>query len=168
MSDGPDVRPEDALQVAQRALAKINEYEDRVDDLEGDVMELQLRLSEIDENRPYEALSLDEKIGMVREHAYKKARDGHGKAMLDYDDIMWEIFDGEPGNNLCYKLIRLAAGLTDNDDGGDRPTGSKFPGFKARDPDGGNYHLAVDAEEAKQSAAFSSRNKTTPAGGRSA
>jgi len=172
VSEEIDVRPEDALQVAQRALAKVNEleddYEQRVSKLEEDLMEVQLRLSEIDEDRPYESLSLDEKIGMVREYAYTKARDGHGKTTLDYDDIMWGVFDGEPGNNLCYKLIRLAAGLTDTDDQEDRPTGTEFPGFKARDPDGGNYQLAVNADEAKKSAAFSSRNKTEAQGGRSA
>ena len=36
MSDGPDVRPEDALQVAQRALARVSELEERVAELEGE------------------------------------------------------------------------------------------------------------------------------------
>lgn len=172
MSDDIDVRPEDALQVAQRALAKVNEmeddYEQRIGKLEEELMEVQLRLSEIDEDRPYESLSLDEKVGMVREHGYTKARDGHGRAQLYYDDIMWSVFDGQPGNSHCYKLIRLAAGLTETDDHDGRPTGSEFPGFKARDPDSDNYHLAVDAQKAKKSAAFSSQNKTDASGGRSA
>jgi len=155
----PDVRPEDALQVAQRALQKANELEGDVDALQDRIVELELRLSEIDDQRDYDSLTLDEKIGMVREHAYQKARDGHGKATLDYNDIMWSVFDGEPGTKHCYKLIRRAAGLRD-----DRRTGSEVPGFRARDPDGDAYHLAVDAEQAKRGAAFFPENKTSSEG----
>jgi len=164
----PDVRPEDAVQIAQRALAKVNELERDLEDLRDeheDAVEnlaaLQLRVSEQDEDRDYESLTLDEKIGMVREHGFQKAADGHGKTTLTYHDIMWEVFDGQPGNNHCYKLIRLAAGL---DDGCE--TGSEISGFTARDPDDGTYHLAVDAESAKQSRAFYSRNKAAAEGGR--
>jgi len=159
--DGPDVRPEDAVRVAQRALAKVNDLEGRVDELEETVTAAELRLSELDEDRSYEALSLDEKIGIVREHAFEKATDRGGRTTLDYDDIMWEIFDGNPGTKHCYKLIRRAAGLDDE------KTGSEIPGFRARDPDGGVYHLAVDAEEAKRGAAFFPENKTGSEGGRS-
>lgn len=157
----PAVRPEDALQVAQRALAKANELSgeldelrEEYDDIVEDLMTIQLRLSEIDENRPYESLTLDEKVGMVREHGFNKALDRGGRAKLDYDDVMWEVFDGRPGTKHCYKLIRLAAGLDD-----DQRTGSNFPGFKARDPDNDSYHLAVDAEQAKRSRAFFPENK---------
>lgn len=165
-TDQPDVRPEDAIQVAQRALQKVNELEgdleahqDETDKLRERLVELELRLSEIDDNRDYESLTLDEKIGMVREYAYQKARDGHGKTTLDYDDIMWSVFDGEPGAKHCYKLIRRAAGLCD-----DRRTGSEVPGFRARDPDGDAYHLAVDAEQAQRGAAFFPENKTSSEG----
>lgn len=162
MSDDFAVSPEDALKVAQQAIDRVDGLEDRVEkieDLEDRVTQLELRLSERDENRPYESLSIDEKVEMVREHGFKKATDLHGRARLDYKAIKYEVFDGKPGNNHCYKLIRLAAGLTDTDE--DRPTGSEFPGFKARDPDGDNYHLAVDAEAAKRSGAYYSRNKAT-------
>lgn len=159
----PDVTPEDALQVAQRALAKVNGLEQELeklrterDDLAEDLAAVQLRLSEMDEDRSYESLSVEEKVGMVREHAFERARDGHGRAKLDYDDIKWEIFDGKPGNNTCYRLIRLAAGLED-----DEKTGSNVRGFTARDPGGENYHLAVDAEKAKRGVAFSGGIKQT-------
>jgi len=163
-------RTEDVLQVARRALAKTNDLEDDVAELQADREDLrdkltavQLRLSEIDEERDYSALTLDEKVGKVREHAFNRAVDGHGKAMLDYNAIQWEVFDGEPGPNHCYKLLRLAAGLTDADE--KRPTGGEIPGFRCRDPDGDNYHLAVDAERAKRGAAFYPGNKTAQEGG---
>lgn len=155
---------EDALAVAQRALSKVNGLEDELNELREDRQELvedltavKLRLSEIDEERPYESLTLDEKVGMVREHGYQKATSGHGRAKLDYDDVMWEVFDGRPGTKHCYKLIRLAAGL---DEDGDAETGGTIPGFKARDPTNGNYHLAIDAEDAKRGQAFFPRTKT--------
>ena len=175
MSDGnepPAVRPEDAVQVAQRALAKVGDLEDDLAELQADhervaedLTAVELRLSEIDEDRNYASLTLDEKIGKVREHAFNKARNGRGKATIDYDDVMWGVFDGEPGPNHCYKLLRLAAGLTDAEDG-NRPTGGEILGFRCRDPSDGNYHLAVDAERAKRGAAFYPGNKAAQEGGR--
>jgi len=166
MSDNDDVSARDALAIAQRALARVNEFEDRVDQLEAQRGELQedltgvkLRLSEIDEERPYESLSIDEKVGMVREHAFRKATDRSGRAKLDYDDVMYEVFDGKPGSKHCYKLIRLAAGLE-----ADEKTGSEMLGFTARNPSGGNYHLAVDAAEAKRGEVFFPRTKTDSGG----
>lgn len=156
----PDVTPQDALAIAQQALQKANEVDDvadEIDDLRERVVALELRLSELDDDTEYQSLTLDQKVGMVRQHGFNKATDGHGRATLDYSDIEWEVFDGEPGTNHCYKLIRLAAGLDDE------KTGSEYPGFTARDPDGDNYHLAIDADRAKQNAEFYSRNKTDPA-----
>ncbi|MFW5903711.1 MAG: hypothetical protein ACOCS7_03130, partial [Halolamina sp.] len=86
-----------------------------------------------------------------------------GRATLDYDDVMWSVFDGEPGPNHCYKLLRLAAGLTDAGDN-ERPTGGEIPGFRCRDPDGENYHLAVDAADAQRGAAFYPGNKDSLGG----
>lgn len=165
MSDEVDVRPEDALQVAQRALAKANEldeqYGDTVAELEESVTALELRLSEMDDDRQYDERTLDEKVGMVREHGFEKATQHGGRTQLTYDDVMWEVFDGEPSPSHCYKLIRLAAGLSDGAD-----TGSEVPGFRARDPDTGTYHLAVDADRAKDGVAFYSENKAHSEGGR--
>jgi len=104
MSDGetPSVSAEDALQVAQRALGKVNDLENELEDLREEHAEtveeltaVKMRLSEIDDERPYSGLTLDEKVGMVREHAFRRAKNGHGKAALDYNDIMWSVFDGE-------------------------------------------------------------------------
>lgn len=157
----PDVTAEDALNIAQQALQKANEVDDlreRVQELEDELTAVKMRQQERDENTEYDQLTLDEKVGMVRQHGYRKATNGHGKATLDYDDIMWGVFEGEPGTKHCYKLIRRAAGLTD------QKTGSDQLGFTARDPDGGNYHLAIDADRAKETVSLFPENKTEPAG----
>jgi len=158
----PDVTAEDALRIAQQALQKANDVDDleeRVDELEERVIQLEVKVTETFENKAYENLTTEEKVGMVREHAIKKAHDGHGKTQLDYSDVKWSVFGGEPGSNHCYRLLRLAAGLES-----DR-TGSNVPGFKVRDPENGNYHLAVNADRVKSNAEFYSRNKTETARG---
>lgn len=157
----PDVTPQDALEIAQRAMQKANEVDalrDRIDELESDVIALRMRLSERDDESEYHELTLDDKVGMVRQHGFKKARSRNGKATLDYNDVMWSVFDGEPGTKHCYKLIRRAAGLDEQE------TGSEYPGFTARDPEGSNYHLAVDASRVKDAASLFPENKTEPAG----
>lgn len=153
MTEG--VRPEDALQVAQRALSKVNELEGELNDLRSECDEtaeelaaVKMRLSEIDDERPYSGLTLDEKVGMVREHAFRRASNGHGKAALDYNDIMWSVFDGEPGAKHCYKLMERAA---DAD------------GFKYGKQDG-SKSLLVDADQAKRGVAFFPENKTPTEG----
>lgn len=151
--DAPDITPRDAHAIAQRALAKANRVDDleaRLDDVETELAALELRLSELDDDRPYDALTLDEKVGMVREHAFQRAVDGTGQARLDYDDIMWGVFDGEPGAAHCYKLMRKAAAVR---------------GFVERDPADASRHLAVDAAEAKQGAVFLAENNAAAGGG---
>jgi len=154
MSEGDDeVSARDALAIAQRALAKANGLEDDLDEataeierLREDVTSLELRLSEHDDDRDYAQLTRDDKVGMVREHAFQKATRGSGVAALDYDDIMWEVFDGEPSADHCYTLMKLAADIR---------------GFEEKTPPSGNRSLTVDAREAKRGAVFSSANKTS-------
>jgi len=146
--DLPDVTARDAIQIAQRALAKANRVdglEDELEETKTRLAKLELRYSELTEDRGYESLTRDEKIGMVREHAFERAVSRHGRSKIDYHDVMCTVFDDEPGPNHCYKLLRLAA---------------EAPGFEFRDPDGENKHLAVNAEVAKEGAAFYSQNKT--------
>lgn len=154
--DLPDVTARDAIQIAQRALAKANRVdglEDRVDELEDEVTQLKLRQSGRDQDRDYPSLTLDEKIGMVREHGYKKATATNGYAKIDYKGVRWEVFDKDPSTKHCYKLLRLAAEGLD--------------GFEYRDPDGESKHLRVDAKAAKRNAAFFQENNGgAEAGGR--
>ena len=152
MSEDDDVSARDALAIAQRALGKANGLEADLDEataeierLREDVTSLELRLSEHDDDRDYAELTRDDKVGMVREHAFQKASRGSGVAALDYDDIMWEVFDGEPSADHCYTLMKLAADIR---------------GFEEKTPASGNRSLTVDAKEAKRGAVFSSANKT--------
>ena len=152
MSEEDDVSARDALAIAQRALGKANGLEadldeatDEIERLREDVTSLALRLSEHDDERDYAELTRDDKVGMVREHAFQKASRGSGLAALDYDDIMWEVFDGEPSADHCYTLMKLAADVR---------------GFEVKTPASGNRSLTVDAKEAKRGAVFSSANKT--------
>lgn len=139
---------------------RLSDVESTVEDLRDEVTELKLRLSEHDD-ADYQDLTLDDKIGRVREHAFRKAQSAGGRAKLDYDDIMWEVFDGEPGTKHCYKLMRRAAGSTE-DEQGDINDGQI--GFVVRDPSGGNRHLAVDAERAKAAPDFFPRTNTASEG----
>lgn len=148
---------EDVLQVAQRSLQKANELERQTeslredfDDAVDDLTAVKLRLSEQDEQRPYDQLGRDTKIGMVREHAFRRANEGRGTATLDYNDVMWSVFDGEPGSDHCYKLMRWA---------------EEARGFEVRDPPTESRHLFVDAAEARRGVAFSSENKAGTNGG---
>ncbi|GAA0539836.1 hypothetical protein ABNG02_15600 [Halorubrum ejinorense] len=152
MPEDDDVSARDALAIAQRALAKANGLEADLDEataeieqLHEDVTSLELRLSEHDDDRDYAQLTRDDKVGMVREHAFQKATRGSGVAALDYDDIRWEVFDGEPSADHCYTLMELAADVR---------------GFEVKTPASGNRSLTVDASEAKRGAVFSSANKT--------
>jgi hypothetical protein len=146
-----DVDPKDALQVAQRALAKANDLEEELEELRSahqDAVEQltkhELRLSEQDEDRDYDTLDRDTKIGMVREHAFDRAVDSGGRTTIDYNDVKWSVFDGEPGAAHCYNLMEWAA---------------EAEGFRVRDPENGNRHLAVDADRAKSSRSVFSQKK---------
>lgn len=154
--DRPEVSPRDAVEIAQRALAKANDLErdldqlhDDYEDVVEDLTAVRLRLSEFDEDRAYDDLTRDDKIGMVREHAFRKAADGAGRIRLDYDDIRWEVFDGGPSPSHCYDLMKWA---------------EQARGFEHKTPSNGNEHLLCDAREAKRSAAFYSAKKDSTGG----
>lgn len=158
MSDGVEIQPEDAMQVAQRALSRVGELEERLDEAEAEnaelqerVTQLELRYADFEDGRSYDDLDRDGRVGRVREHAFERATDGHGRATLDYNDIMWSVFDGEPSADYCYKLMRLAADA---------------PGFTYKSPDGKGKQLHVNADAARRGASFSSAKKTAQEGGR--
>lgn len=151
-----EITPRDALGIAQRALAKANSLESDVIELQrqrGELAEeiaaLELALSEFRDGRRYEDMSRDEKIGMVREHAFRKAsQKSNGIASLDYNDVKWGVFDGEPGAKHCYTLMRMAA---------------QCEGFAYRESDGPK-RLVADANLAKKTRVFFPENKTTSEG----
>jgi len=146
--DHPDVRPEDALQVAQRALRKVNDLKGDLNDLRAENERLRDRIAELEATTEvsddYDQLDRDTKVGMVRGHLIERARQQHGKAAIDYDDVMWEVFDGEPSADHCYTLMQKAA---------------TADGFDVRDRQGENRQLVVDLDATKDLTAFSHANK---------
>lgn len=146
--DQPDVRPEDALQVAQRALSKVNELEAENEQLRERIIALEAALPDRSE---YDDLDRETKVGMVREHLVERAREQNGHATIDYDGVMWEVFDGEPSARHCYDLMELAA---------------QAKGFDLRDPSGGNRELTVDIDATNPVLGFFHGNKDSVEGGR--
>ena len=163
MSEDHDITPADALQVAQRALAKVNDLESELETLRADhedaveeLTKLRLWTSEFETDRTYESLGKDAKIGMVREHAFERALDNGGRGKIDYKDVKWGVFNGEPGASHCYNLLRWAAG---EDEAAQRDIRSGTVGFRYRNPDSGNIHLAVDADLAKRESSLFAQKK---------
>lgn len=154
MSEGPT--PEDALQVAQRSLAKVNENHQAIEELTRTIEYLEQRVVQLEartstDDADYANLSKNQKIGMVREELVRRAQDAaSGWAKLDYSDIKWSVFDGHPSADHCYTLMALAA---------------EAEGFVHRSPEGENEHVAVDLEQAKRGAAFSSAKNPAGEGG---
>jgi len=155
------VTPEDAVAIAQQALSKINELEgelanaqDRIDHLAGRVVELEVDRERREEEREYEDLSRDEKIGKVRRYGFREARENGGGINLEYNDIKRYVFDGQPSAMHCYDLMRWAANGQGTNSGAD--------GFEYRESSSRTNHLHVDAAEARRWAAAYSKNKHTP------
>lgn len=143
-----EVRPEDALQVAQRALQKVNDVEQRleaqqetIDAQHERIMSLEARQEDTSD---YDALDRDMKVGMVREHIVDRAQNQHGKAAIDYNDVQWGVFDGEPSADHCYTLMERAANAD---------------GFNFENPDGQNKRLTVNVDATNPVLGFSHANK---------
>lgn len=141
---------EDALQVAQRALAKVNGEEKGREELEKEVNYLERRVLQLEartsaDDAEYANLSKNQKIGILREELVKRAQNtASGWAKMDYKDI-WRLFDRNPSADHCYTLMEKAADAE---------------GFTHKTPDGAeNEYVGVDLEKAKQGVAFSSAKK---------
>lgn len=109
----PSITAEDAVQVAQRALQTVNELQSDIEDLRQENQELRQRVTELEAAQPdasdYESLDRDDKVGLVRQHLLRKARDNNGRAQITYNGVRWEVFDGEPSPAHCYTLLEQAA-----------------------------------------------------------
>jgi len=138
--------PRDALNIAQQAMRRLNELEETVETQ-------QERIEALEAAQPdrsdYQQLDRETKVGMVKEHLIKKAKDQHGKAAIDYDAVMWEVFDGEPSADHCYTLMQKAA---------------SEDGFNLRDPAKGNRQITVDLESTNTERRFSHANKDATGG----
>jgi len=145
------ITPEDALQVAQRALQRANEIELDVEDLRETVNAQHERIVALEarqeDTSEYDTLDRDTKVGMLREHVVERARQQHGLAAIDYNDVQWGVFDGEPSADHCYTLMQLAANAD---------------GFEYENPDGENKRLTVNIDATNPVLGFSRANKDSP------
>jgi len=145
------ITPEDALQVAQRALQRANEIELDVEDLRETVKAQHERIVALEarqeDTSEYDTLDRDTKVGMLREHVVERARQQHGLAAIDYNDVQWGVFDGEPSADHCYTLMQLAANAD---------------GFEYENPDGENKRLTVNIDATNPVLGFSRANKDSP------
>jgi len=146
-TQGPQIEPRDALEIAQKALRQTNQLEQTVTNLQNRVQELEAAIPDRSE---YSELDRDTKVGMVKQHLVNRAQDQHGKAAIDYDGVMWEVFDGEPSADHCYTLMQKAA----NTDG-----------FELQNPENGNRRLTVNIRATNAQTNFSHANKDMSEGG---
>ena len=148
-----EVRPEDALQVAQRALQKVNDLESRLEEQQETINNQHERIMSLEarqeDTSDYEMLDRDTKVGMVREHIVERAQNQHGKAAIDYNDVQWGVFEGEPSADHCYTLMELAANAD---------------GFNFEHPDGHNKRLTVNVDATNPVLGFSHANKDSTKG----
>jgi len=148
MSQAPSITAEDAVQLAQKAIQKANENEKEIATLREENENLRQCIQELKAAQPdtsdYENLDRDDKVGLVRQHLYKKATDSNGKAKVDYKDVRWSVFDGEPSPDHCYTLMQQAA---------------TEAGFEMNDPDTGNKRLTVNTARTNTEGGFSHANK---------
>lgn len=112
---GPTVNAQDAIAVAQRALAKVTELEADLDDLraekralEDDIDRLASLLDRRVENTPYGEKSRAERVLEVQIAVARKARKHGGKAAYHYTDVL-SLFNEQPSDGYAYKLMRCAA-----------------------------------------------------------
>lgn len=136
----PKATPRDAVELARTAIQRVNELEDRVEQqqeiIDAQQEQIELLQAAIQEPREYDQFDKQTKIGMVQKHLMKRAYDQGGKAKMDYDDVKWEVFDGEPSPYHCYELMKQAA---------------QEDGFDYQEPSDENKRLVVDLSEKRLS-----------------
>lgn len=151
----PDITPQDALAIAQDALERLNELETRVTTLETENHHLRTETGALKaaledaQDRPYDALTIDEKVRHVRHELYQRGQSNGRHAEMTYDDVMWSVFDGRPSADHCYKLMELAGDTT---------------GFTYHDGTVGQKRVEVDITQANTPAGFSSANNAAVEG----
>lgn len=116
---GDDLRPEDvraAIDIAKSAKQESLDLREEIENLEEQVERQQFRLGKFQvvidalDEEPYDRLSKDEKVARIRNELIERAeRSRNGVAALDYEDIVWGVFDGQPSARHAYDLLELAA-----------------------------------------------------------
>jgi len=144
----PQITAEDAVQVAQRALQKVNELETEVDKLQSENETLRSRVEELEASQPdpdeYDQLDRPDKVGLLKRHLITKASDTNGKAAADYKEVKYGVFDGQPSADHCYTLMKQAAQDT---------------AFTFQNPSNSNKRITVNTNRRKTNTEFSHANK---------
>jgi len=139
----------------QQALQQNADLRDRVDDLEDEIERLEFRVGQLetilpDEQDPYAELTREQKVQRIQRYLLERAEATNGVAAVDYDDVQWSVFNGEPSADHCYTLMQLAAEQT--------------PGFTYRDNERPK-RLTVDLDATNAEADFSHANNFATGGG---
>jgi len=142
------------VQQHQQALERISELEATVQEYADDRERLIFRIGKLEECLPderdeYDSYTREDKVSLVKSHLLERAYATNGKAAVQYDDVQWGLFDGEPSAGHCYRLMREAA---DAD------------GFTFAEADSPK-RLRVDLDATKADGEFSRVNKTEQEGG---
>lgn len=134
--------PDDAPAWAQDMQANIEAlnrsrvyFQDRVDELDGRVSELESEVADLlavieqtADGLEYDSLDRDQKIFRIRKHLIEAAAGQNGRASIGHKEVKW-LFDGRPSKSHIYDLMAAA---------------SAVDGFEYRTESRGNYRLTAD------------------------
>lgn len=113
---------------------KVKNQEDRIDDLEDTVAELEAVVETLQERAPdpsrmdYENMSREDKVTVVCSKLRAEAEATNGAAKAEYKDVI-RMFDGHPSAGHAYQLME-AAGEREQYNYGEAPDGSKRLTFR--------------------------------------
>lgn len=145
-----EITADDAYEVARLSKVQAQSNEDRIEELEARVKELEQDAAVKLRYDEYQSLQRPEKVRMVQKSILNRARARSGKHEYDYDDIIWGVFDGEPSADHAYRLMELA-GQDDGFEYVDRPDTKKV--------------LRCSAKEVRFDGEISGPKNSTPGGG---
>lgn len=101
-------RLRDTLDRVETLETALEERDAEIERLRFRVAELEAELDESDTD--YEDLDREGRVRRVRRHLLEKADVAPtDKAEIDYEGVMWAVFDGEPSAGYCYTLMQQAA-----------------------------------------------------------
>lgn len=139
------------VQQHQQALERVSDLENTIAEMTDDRQRLKFRIGKLEELLPdeeddYQTYSREDKVSLVKSHLMERAYATNGKAAVDYDDVIWSVFDGEPSRDHAYTLMDLAA---------------ETDGFNV-DTSVRPRELRVDLDQTKSSADFSRATTNEP------
>lgn len=89
-------------------LERTEELDDRVDQFEEAVADVQLETIADGGDKPYKKLSREEKVQRIRMSLVEQAQQNPTKkAMMEFGDVKW-LFDARPSTGHVYDLMKVA------------------------------------------------------------